>query len=82
MMEEIVKAFATLGGNRKNNALTGERFVEVMTTMGEIIETEELREALRLLTGHESLDKVIPQTLTPEIFTRDILGLDTQASAV
>lgn len=75
-MEEIEKAFVTLGGNRKTKALSSNRFVEVVTTLGEAMEVQELSEAIRLLTGHGSLEAALPQEMTPQHFASELLGFE------
>lgn len=77
-LEEVQRAFKTLGATEPGMVLSGGRFEEVMTTLGEVMDAEELAEALRLLTGHAAVKDALPAKLTPESFV-ELLGFESAA---
>lgn len=78
-LEEVQKAFRTLGASQPGLVLPGDRFVDAMTSLGEVMDTDELTEALRLLTGKDSIAEALPAKLTPSSFS-ELLGFDSAAA--
>lgn len=76
-LTEVEKAFKTLGGTKQQNLLTAERLEEVLTTMGEAMEADELKEALNFLTGKESLEEAAALQISPQVFACNILGFES-----
>lgn len=77
-LEEVQRAFKTLGAAQPGSALSATRFQEAMTTLGEVMDVEELSEALRLLTGKSSVKDALPSKLTPAAFV-ELLGFESAA---
>jgi hypothetical protein len=75
-LDEIEKVFVVLGASRPHMTLKSERLVEVVTTLGEKMDLEELTEAMRLLTGKHVLQDALPSQLTPLSFAQDVLGFE------
>jgi hypothetical protein len=75
-LAEVEKAFTTLGASRPQRLLGADRLHEVLTTLGEPMEEAELQEALRLLTGKETLVAAAANQISPKDFACDILGFD------
>jgi hypothetical protein len=78
-LADVEEAFVTLGASRPHKALSAERFVEALTTLGEKMDAEELAEAMQLLTGRADLSKALPSQLTPSSFLHELLGLEAAA---
>lgn len=76
LLDEIEKAFVVLGASRPHKTLKAERLIEVVTTLGETMDLEELTEAMRLLTGKHVLQEALPSQLTPFSFAQDVLGFE------
>lgn len=79
LLEQIEKAFVTLGAARPKARLTAPQLIEAVTTLGETMDMEELSEAMRLLTGKEQLTDAMPAQLTPLSFATDVLGFEAAA---
>lgn len=73
------RAFKTLGASQPGTVLPAARFQEAMMTLGEVMDVEELSEALRLLTGKSSVKDALPNRLTPDAFV-ELLGFESAAS--
>jgi hypothetical protein len=78
-MEDIVKAFITLGATKPKNSFTVDRFHEILTSLGDVMDDEELTEALQFLTGKETIEKALPESITPKVLATDILGFEAPA---
>eukprot|EP00892_Ulva_mutabilis_P006792 jgi/Ulvmu1/4485/UM002_0210.1 len=77
-LEEVQQAFKTLGASQPGMVLPTDRFVEAMTTLGEVMDADELTEAFRLLTGKPTVGEALPAKLTPGSFA-ELLGFESTA---
>lgn len=76
-LNEVEKAFKKLGASKQGCLLTAERLEEVLTTMGEVMEEDELKEALSYLTAKDSLQEAAGKQISPHSFACDILGFES-----
>ena len=77
-LDDVAAAFAALGAVEPGCVLSADRMLEAVATLGERMESEELGEALRLLTGKDSPAEALPAELTPLSFAQDILSMQAQ----
>ena len=76
-LNEVEKAFKTLGATNKQCQLTSERLEEVLTSMGEPMEADELKEALNFLAAKETLEEAAGPAISPQTFACNILGFES-----
>lgn len=76
-LNEVEKAFKTLGATNKQCQLTSERLEEVLTSMGEPMEADELKEAISFLASKETLEQAAGPQISPHTFACKILGFES-----
>jgi hypothetical protein len=76
-LNEVEKAFKKLGATKQGCMLTAERLDKVLASMGEVMEADELKEALIFLTSKESLIEAAGDKISPHTFACNILGFES-----
>jgi hypothetical protein len=76
-LNEVEKAFKTLGATKQGCMLTAQRMDEVLASMGEAMEADELKEALILLTSKETLKEAAGDKFSPHMFACNVLGFES-----
>lgn len=75
-LNEVERAFKKLGATTKQ-MLSAERLEEVLTSMGEPMEADELKEALNFLAAKETLEEAAGPAISPQTFACNILGFES-----